>query len=171
MYFCFFIITSRSSNIYVSDSKNGLVKVFNKSGNFKCRIDGFGNKKFSSPRGVHFCEDRGCLLVTDFELHKLVSLKIKYDNNNQVMACDITFYNSLFLKRPQSVDYRDGVALIANSRSYEVVMFDLDKGTYMSIPNEKTGGIFAAGVCFAGEHRSIFATDVSCKHLIKFETA
>ena len=67
--------------------------------------------------------------------------------------------------RPQGLDIRNGVVAIANSRGYELVMFDLNSNTVLgSLPYGRTEGIYPGGVSFISDTQ-IVAGDID-KNLV-----
>ncbi|MEN2498363.1 MAG: hypothetical protein MHMPM18_002662 [Marteilia pararefringens] len=156
------------SNIYVSDSKNCRVQVFDSDGRYLRKITGYSTKKVNSPRGLTLIRDENILLMTDFEMHKLISIKLSYKFKHNINVDSLIFHNKIQLQRPQSIDYRDGIVAIADSRCYEVKLYNLETQERVSIlPNCDTEGIYPGGVCFVGLD-AIFATEIEKNEVYRF---
>lgn len=117
----FILAVDARGRIAVSDTRNHRVQLFTLDGTFLCKY-GFENtanmvKHFDSPRGVCFGTN-GCVIVTDF-------------NNHRLVVIDANFKNARFLGtegsgpkqflRPQGVAIdQQGNIVVADSRNNRI---------------------------------------------------
>ncbi|MES1905016.1 MAG: hypothetical protein MHPSP_001497, partial [Paramarteilia canceri] len=154
-------------NIYVSDSKNGRVQVFDKYGILIKAIFGTANKKFISPRGIAYDPTNDVLIVTDFDLHKLFTLKLKI-NQNAIIVKYGNIHNELNLLRPQAISFFKGMIAIADSRNYKIKIYNLENCKIDHVFTiEKDYVLYPGGVCFASD-KVVYTTDIDRGSVLRF---
>ncbi|MFA6221885.1 MAG: NHL repeat-containing protein [Desulfomonilaceae bacterium] len=112
-----------SGEIMVLDSKHGLVKVFDKDGNFERSFAGEGNEtgRLNSPQGMILDHD-GSLLVADTGNHRLQ----KFDSIGKPMDFPTVDSNGdLLFKTPTSLAVRNENLYVADSGKGAVIKLGL----------------------------------------------
>lgn len=112
-----------SGEIMVLDSKHGLVKVFDKDGNFERGFAGEGNEtgRLNSPQGM-ILEHDGSLLVADTGNHRLQ----KFDSIGKPMDFPTVDSNGdLLFKTPTSLAVRNENLYVADSGKGAVIKLGL----------------------------------------------